>query len=308
MEAEFVDWLTRRLTAHAGVRLGIGDDAAVYRPSTTPDGLPAEQVVTTDLLCEGVHFVWSETTPAAVGRKALAVNLSDLAAMAAVPRAAVVALLWPRHRPVCEAKELYEGMISLGEQFQVAIAGGDTNSWLGGLVISVTLFGDATENGVLTRNGAHPNDAILVTGQLGGSLAGHHLSFQPRVAEALQLNRDYLLHAGMDISDGLSLDLHRMTQASGLGAELDLAAIPISQAAKRLSVTSGKSPLQHALSDGEDFELLLAMPPDEADRLLAQQPLNVRLTRIGTITSESGLWYLDQAGHRCSLAVDGYLH
>ena len=308
MEAEFVDWLARRLDRRADITLGIGDDAAVYLPGSTADGRPAPQVVTTDLLCEGVHFVWHETTPMAIGRKALAVNLSDLAAMAARPRAAVVSLLWPRSRPVSAAKTLYEGLIALADAYQVAIIGGDTNRWNGPLVINVTLFGDATDRGVLTRQGAQVGDAILVTGQLGGSLAGHHLTFQPRVAEALRLHNDYSLHAGMDITDGLSLDLHRLTEASGVGAELELERIPISSAATQLSCTSGKTPLAHALGDGEDFELLIAAPASTADRLLAEQPLGVPLTRIGTIVPDRGLWHRDKQNCRQPIAITGYLH
>jgi thiamine-monophosphate kinase len=308
MEAEFVDWLRRRLPECPGVQLGIGDDAAVYRPSVGADGRPLPQVVTTDLLCEGVHFLWDQAHVAAVGRKALAVNLSDLAAMAAVPRAAVVGLLWPRARSLTLARQLYEGLLDLADVYQVAIVGGDTNSWQGPLVIDVTLWGEATERGVLTRHGARPGDAILVTGQLGGSLAGKHLTFQPRVREALHLQGHYRLHAGMDISDGLSLDLYRLTQASGVGAELDTAAIPISAAAHQASGPSGRSPLDHALSDGEDFELLLVMPVDEAERLLADQPIGVPLTRVGTIVPEQGLWQRNAQGNRVPLAVTGYLH
>ncbi len=308
MEAEFVDWLARRLSSRTDVTLGIGDDAAVYLPGTTQTGDPAAQVVTTDLLCEGVHFVWDQTTPGAIGRKALAVNLSDLAAMAARPRAAVVALLWSKPRLIAEAQALYEGLLELADAYRVAVIGGDTNTWTGPLVISVTLFGDATERGVLTRRGAQPGDIIMVTGQLGGSLAGHHLTSQPRVAEALQLHEDYALHAGMDISDGLALDLHRLTEASGVGAELELSKIPISDAARQLSTSSGKSPLQHALGDGEDFELLIIAAESTAARMLAEQPLDVPLTRIGTIVPDRGLWWRDDQQRRMALPITGYLH
>ena len=308
MEAEFVDWLTRRLARRADIMLGIGDDAAVYVPATNADGQPSPQVVTTDLLCEGVHFVASESSMAAIGRKALAVNLSDLAAMAVRPRAAVVSLLWPRAGSIPDAQNLYEGLLALADAYQVAVIGGDTNCWNGPLVVNVTLFGEATDRGVLTRHGAQPGDTILVTGQLGGSLNGHHLAFQPRVGEALQLHRDYRLHAGMDITDGLSLDLFRLAEASGVGAELELNHVPISDAAHQLSRTSGKSPLEHALGDGEDFELLITLPAVTAERLLAEQPLGVPLTSIGQIVAERGLWYRDTQNHRRALKVTGYLH
>jgi thiamine-monophosphate kinase len=308
MEAELVAWLARHLPRFPDIAVSMGDDAAVFAPRVLEDGSSAAQVVTTDLLCEGVHFVWNEVAPAAVGRKALAVNLSDLAAMAAVPRAAVVALLWPRERPLSLAEEFCRGLLDLAERYNIAIVGGDTNSWTGPLVISVTAMGEVTRHGVLMRDGACPGDAVLVTGQLGGSLAGHHLSFEPRVPEALYLQAHYRLHAGMDISDGLSLDLQRLVEASGVGAELDLSAIPIADAARQLSSLSGKTPLQHALADGEDFELLLTVPHDEAERLLKDQPLTIPITRIGTVIADHGLWYRDAHHQRCPLEVSGYLH
>jgi thiamine-monophosphate kinase len=308
MEAEFVQWLTQRLGQQGDVTVGIGDDAAVYPPGVDLKQHPAQQVVTTDLLCEGVHFVSTETSRRAIGRKALAVNLSDMAAMAARPRAAVVALLWPRDEPWSAAQELYEGLIALADQYQVTIAGGDTNSWQGPLVINVTLFGDALDHGVLRRNGAQVGDAIVVTGRLGGSLAGHHLRFEPRVKEAQRLHQRYELHAGMDLSDGLLLDLSRLTEASGVGAELDLSAIPISEAAVQLSRSGGTSALQHALEDGEDFELLLVVPPEVAESLLADQPIDCGVTRIGSVIQRRGLWQRGAQGQQTALPVRGYLH
>jgi thiamine-monophosphate kinase len=160
----------------------------------------------------------------------------------------------------------------------------------------------------LTRSGARPGDAILVTGQLGGSLLGHHLTFQPRIEESLQLHERYLLHAAMDISDGLSLDLQRLVTESGVGAELDLTTIPIAQAAHMMSQTSGRSPLQHALSDGEDFELLLVAPADEAARIIGSESLTIPVTQIGTIIAGEGIWFRDAQGDRRPLAAEGYLH
>jgi thiamine-monophosphate kinase len=308
MEAEFVQWLTRRLTPRADLLCGIGDDAAVYQVQPDGDGRSPAQVVTTDLLCDGVHFKYEETPPRAIGRKALAVNLSDLAAMAARPRLAVVSLLWPRGEPMSAAQELYEGLIELADQFDVAIAGGDTNRWHGRLVISVTLIGEADSRGVLRRSGARAGDDILVTGRLGGSLAGHHLDFTPRINEARRLHERYELHAGMDISDGLLLDLSRLAQASGVGAELDLEAVPVSDAASALSRHDGRAPRDHALQDGEDFELLLAVAPETAARMLAERPLECELTRIGSVIATPGLWHRDRQGQLHPLTPKGYLH
>ena len=147
-----------------------------------------------------------------------------------------------------------------------------------------------------------------MTGQLGGSLLEHHLKFDPRVREARQLHDDYLLHAGMDLSDGLALDLSRLLTESQVGTEIEVSAIPISAAAHRLSKTSGRTPLEHALSDGEDFELLITLAPDEADRLLRDQPLQVPITRIGTVVAERGQWEVDSSGNRSPLPPNGYLH
>jgi thiamine-monophosphate kinase len=305
MESEFIDWLRRRLPSNPSLRLGPGDDAAILWLGDRP-----ECVVTVDLLTDGVDFKLGEAGPRRVGRKALAVNLSDLAAMAAVPLGAVIALVLPRYGGLHLAQELYEGLLPLAEQFTVAIAGGDTNSWDGPLAISVTLIGRSTEHGPLLRSGARPGDKIVVTGSFGGSILGRHFDFEPRVSEALLLNERYELHAGIDVSDGLSLDLSRLAAASGCGAVLDSARIPITSDAIELArrLQDGSTPLEHALADGEDFELILAVPPDEAVRVLSQQPLGVPLTAIGEFVSEAGLWQLDASGGRLPLAPRGFEH
>lgn len=303
MEAEFVDWLRQRLPSYRRIQTGIGDDAAILT-NFSHNGL----VLTTDLLCDGIHFDVQGTSPDRIGHKALAVNLSDLAAMAARPYAAVISLLWPRSADIDQAKQMYEAMIRLADRYDVAIVGGDTNRWEGGLVISVSLTGEVTAHGSLRRGSAQVDDVIVVTGQLGGSLLGRHLDFEPRVREALHLHRAYTLSAGMDISDGLSLDLARLCHESQLGAELDLDCLPISAAAVQLSQTTGRDAREHALSDGEDFELLLTLPGKEAERLLADQPLDIPVTRVGVIIAEPGLWHRDECGQRQRLPVEGFLH
>jgi thiamine-monophosphate kinase len=305
MESEFIRWLRHRLPGHPKLALGPGDDAAVLRL-----GQAAECVLTVDLLTDGVDFELDQVDPARVGRKALAVNLSDLAAMAARPLGAVIALALPRRGGMPLAQALYEGLIPLAERYQLAIAGGDTNSWDGPLVISVTLVGEVTESGPLRRGGARPGDRILVTGQFGGSILGRHFDFEPRVLEALALAAHYPLHAGIDVSDGLSLDLSRLADASGCGAVVDLSKIPIAPAARQLAAerSDGSTPLDHALADGEDFELILAVPAEAADELIAKQPLDCGLTWIGQCVSEGGLWQLDPSGARRPLAPRGFEH
>jgi thiamine-monophosphate kinase len=301
MESQFIAWLRERLCGHRRLRLGPGDDAAVLRLADRSDC-----VVTTDLVTDGVDFDLERTAPSRIGHKALAINLSDLAAMAARPVAAVVALALPRIRGLGLAKELYEGMLPLAERFDLAIAGGDTNSWDGGLVIAITAIGETTDRGPLTRGGAKTGDRIVVTGEFGGSILGRHLDVEPRVAEALLLHERYALHAGIDCSDGLSLDLSRICDESKCGAVIDASRVPIAMAATQLRDTT---PLDHAFGDGEDFELILAVPPDAAAQMIAQQPLaGVPLTDIGEFVSQRGLWQRDATGHTTPLAPKGWEH
>ncbi|MEQ8790482.1 MAG: thiamine-phosphate kinase [Pirellulaceae bacterium] len=304
MEQSFIDWLRNRATDSPGVKLGIGDDAAILaRPAR-------DLVVTTDLLTEGVDFRLAECDARRVGRKALAVNLSDLAAMAAVPRAAFVSLALPREGAAELAEALYEGLLPLAEQYAIALAGGDTNTWEGGLVLSVTAIGEATEQGPWRRGGGRPGDRILATGQFGGSLLGRHFDFEPRVAEALLLNRRYRINAAIDVSDGLALDVSRLAAESGCGAVLRPYDVPVSDAAYEFARQreGGVTPLQHALCDGEDFELVLTAPTEEAARLVGDQPLDVPITDIGELIAGTGLWQVDAQGVRTPLEARGYQH
>src|SRR5437660_1341196 len=204
-EFAYIDWLRRLTPADPRVQVGPGDDTAVLR--LTP-GAPC--LVTTDMLLEGSCFRLSEAGPRRVGRKAMAVNLSDIAAMAGRPVAAVVSAGLPRAGGRALAEELYRGLREVADAFDTAIAGGDTNSWDGPLVISVTVLGEATERGPVRRSGARPGDWLLVTGPLGGSILGKHLEFTPRVREALQLHQVADLHAMIDISDGLAADVNHL--------------------------------------------------------------------------------------------------
>lgn len=303
MEFELINFFRQRIPKYPCVRVGIGDDAAVI-------DLDIQQcVITTDVLMEGVDFISSQTSPEQIGRKALAVNLSDLAAMAASPKACVVGLVLPQKGGMELAKRLYEGLLPLARDFQIAVAGGDTNSWEGPLVISVTALGLPPPGGALSRSGARPGDRIIVTGDFGGSILGKHLTFTPRVWEAIFLYRSYEVHAGIDVSDGLALDLWRLTQESQCGAVIHADSVPISEAAHRIvkQEKSKQKPLDRALYDGEDFELILAVPPAEAQRMLKDQPLSVKLTDIGEFVPEKGLW-LEKGKKRTALQPKGYEH
>jgi thiamine-monophosphate kinase len=310
METAFIEYLRQRLPGHPCLRLGPGDDAAVLSL-----GGAADAVVTVDMLMDGVDFRLSEVDARRVGRKALAVNLSDLSAMAAEPMAALIAVALPRRGGMALARSLYEGLLPLAEEFGVAIAGGDTNSWDGPLVIAITAIGRVPgdrASGVWRRGGARPGDVLLVTGELGGSILGKHLDFTPRVREALLLAARYEIHAAIDLSDGLALDLSRLVAESGCGAVLDLAAIPISAAAQTLaesdSAANARSALDRALSDGEDFELLLAAPAQVARRLLAERPLGVPIAAVGECTAELGVRQRDALGGISPLEPRGYVH
>jgi thiamine-monophosphate kinase len=304
-ERDWFTWLKAHTPRHPAVKVPIGDDAAVWGLSPGTNC-----VATVDMLTEGVDFILAEADPVRIGRKALAVNLSDLAAMGAWPVAALAAVVLPRSAAPDLAEKLYQGMLPLAQEFCVALAGGDTNSWDGPLAISVTAFGETHAKGPLLRSGAKPGDRILVTGEFGGSILGKHFDFIPRVAEAIKLHERFTLHAGIDVSDGLSLDLSRMTEASGCGAELLLDKIPIAQAARELADQRGDgvSPLTHALADGEDFELILAVPPSEAERILRDTSLGVKVTDIGQFVAESGLWRIAAGQSRATLSPRGYEH
>jgi thiamine-monophosphate kinase len=299
-EFEFIDWLRRRTPAADRVVVGPGDDAAVL---DWPSG--RQCVVTTDMLLEGSCFHLDEAGPRRVGRKAMAVNLSDIAAMAAVPVAAVVSVGLPRHGGRALAEELYLGLRELADRFTTPIIGGDTNSWDGRLVISVTLLGETGPRGPVLRSGARPGDRLLVTGPLGGSILGKHLDFTPRVHEALRLHDVAHLHAMIDLSDGLAADVDKLCEESRCGALLYADAIPISDDARHMN--DDRLPLEHALGDGEDFELVFAVTPDDASRLLAEQPVPaITLVEIGECV-ESGLWLQEGAARR-PLPPSGYVH
>lgn len=305
MERDFLRRLIPRLPPHERLLLGPGDDAAVL-------ALAGDKacVVTTDMLMGGVDFELASCDPRRIGRKALAVNLSDLAAMAARPVGAVISVALPKKRGEELALALYEGLIPLAEEFGTAIAGGDTNSWAGPLVISITALGEVTPGKEWRRSGARAGDEILVTGSFGGSILGRHLDFMPRVREALLLSGQYEIRAAIDVSDGLSIDLERLCEASGVGAVLDLSLVPVASAAELLARQTKNvlTPVEHALGDGEDFELILAASSAVAADLIARQPLDVPLTRIGSFTVQPGLWQRSSGGALIPLAPRGYEH
>ncbi len=300
MEQSFVAWAKMRARRLPQVKLGIGDDAAILAGSSE------DWVVTTDTLMDGVHFRSTEVSAERIGRKLISVSLSDLAAMGADPVAVFLSLCLPRNASQQMAADIYEGVCQVAERYKIALAGGDTNCWEGPLVVGMTAVGKTVGGLTWVRSGALPGDAIVVTGPLGGSILGKHLDFEPRI-ELARLIRDKIpIHAAMDISDGLSTDLLRMCDASHCGAVLDLAAIPVTEQAKQLSVSSGKTPAEHALGDGEDFELLMAVAESDLHKL-TELVGQSQCHRVGTFTSRTGLWAREGSRIR-QLPVTGYVH
>jgi thiamine-monophosphate kinase len=300
-ELDYIAWLRQRTAPAPCVRVGPGDDCAVL-----DTGANRGWLVTTDMLLEGSHFVLAEAGPRRVGRKAMAVNLSDIAAMGGKPVAAFVSVGLPMGAAETTGKELYLGMRAVADAFDTAIAGGDTNTWTGRLVVSVTVMGEPGPQGPIQRRGAKPGDWLLVTGPLGGSILGKHLDFSPRVREGLLLQQYATLHAMIDISDGLAADVFHICEESRCGAVLFAERIPISDAARQM--TDGKSPLEHALGDGEDFELAIAVDPVDGARLLQTQPIpGITLAQVGVFVTEPAL-FLEEALMRRRIEPRGFVH
>lgn len=306
-EFELITQLTRSLATNSSVVVGAGDDCAVLDL-----GLPEKFFLfKTDAVVEGIHFD-AKTPPEKIGRKALARCLSDIAAMGGTATAALVTLALPKTFEAEFVKKIYEGMNQLATDHGVAIVGGETTTNAEGILISISLLGTVSKEKCLLRSGAKAGDAIFVSGELGGSLSGKHLDFEPRLAEGRWLAENFSVHAMIDISDGLAGDLRHILQAGDVGAELRASSIPISRAAKLQSrgESSAKPPLLAALTDGEDFELLFTIASRDAVSLMdawKKQFPKVRLSCIGRILKTSGLHIRNENGVR-PLNVHGYVH
>ncbi len=301
-ERNFIQQLQKRFPAKPPVVTGIGDDGAVLDCADQQ-----QQIVVTDMLLDQVHFDLGKTSAQLVGRKAVAVNLSDLAAMACWPTAAFVSIAVSRAQKASDefTGELYDGMAALAEEFRFSIAGGDTNYWDGPFAINVCLTGIPMREQAVLRSGAKPGDKLFVTGPLGGSFPGdRHLTFEPRLYTAMWLAENVDVHAMMDVSDGLSIDLHRMMEASGTGAVLYESCIPIHSDVSQAIPASDR--LEAAFSDGEDFELLFAISPDDEGKLHAAQS---DFHFIGSVSESPGEVLIeDSGGERAVLPETGWQH
>ena len=287
-ENRLINQLTARLKPRDDVIAGPGDDCAVV---AAPDN-GRLLLLKTDCVVERVHFRPNDK-PSSVGWKAMARTLSDFAAMAGLPQFALVTLVVSADREARWVKEIYRGLHQAADRFAVAIVGGETSRTDGPATISVAVVGTVEEDRWVSRAGGKVGDALFVTGKLGGSIDRKHLNFTPRIAEARWLSANFSIHAMMDLSDGLGADLPRLSAASGLGFAIEEKALPR---------TRGCS-VEAAINNGEDYELLFAIAPNDADSLQAKwrrKFSSLALTRIGVL--------LPVAGFEFPRSFHGYVH
>lgn len=297
----------------ASLVIGIGDDAAVVAPTRN-----AHTVLTTDAQIEGVHFERRFSAPADLGYRALAVNLSDLAAMGATPRWALLSLAMPDQMAVADVEEMVGGMADLGRQLGCELIGGNLSRSPGPLVIDVTAVGEVRPRRVLTRSGARPGDGLWVSGFLGSAAAGlqmlrggngarrddrcvaRYLRPEPRVRLGVAVSQARAARAAMDLSDGLADAAHQLGDASGCGVEIDADALPIDPAARAWWEGAGEDPVLRALSGGDDYELLFAVPRMWSGRLrhARSRVAEPTLTRIGVLTKDQGTRVVLRTGQR----------
>jgi len=300
-EDDITGWFRRqRELSPFDIPIGIGDDMAQIAL-----GHDRSVLITTDMLLDGTHFEVKQAGLKRVGYKSMAASLSDCAAMATIPIAAVVAVGLPGGFTESQMKELHAGILCAADKYDCPLVGGDITSWkdAGRLVVCVSMLSKPGDKPPVRRNGAKPGDVICVTGSLGGSGLRKHLDFQPRVREALEIVRIADLHAMMDISDGLSTDLNRICDQSGVGAILEASALPISEDAKIQA-----DPLAAALNEGEDFELLFTLAVDQWDRLRSQWREPLPLVAVGCITDTRGMKIRMPDGRVVDLEPRGYEH
>lgn len=298
-ELELIRRIRDACPAGGRVTTGIGDDAAVV---DVPGGT---FVLTTDLIVEGTHFRRGDRARD-VGRKALAVSLSDVAAMGCRATAAFLAVALHRDLPAGYAEELLQGVRAIAGEFGVPLAGGDTTETSGPVVLCSTVTGEPFEGRrPVRRSGARPGEVLLVTGELGGSLAGRHLSFVPRLREAAALLESFTPGAMIDLSDGLSTDARHLAEESGVTIRIDADRVPVAAAAGRSREEAG---LAAALNDGEDFELLFTLPAEQA-AACEEGLAGTRVTRIGEVVSGPVSVRIRNAeGREEELRAGGYEH
>jgi thiamine-monophosphate kinase len=327
-EDQLVAALTRLLSEdEPGLVVGPGDDAAVVEPGT------GDVILTTDLLVEGVHFTGAAISARDLGAKAIVVNVSDVAAMGGSPRFALSSVALTPEVEAAWVVEMTGGMRDACREYGLALVGGDTNR--GDLVVvSVAVVGEVAPGRAVRRSGARPGDALVVTGDLGAAAGGLALSRASHAVSAAALSEPWgreladaldrpvarvgegqtLAQAGasamMDLSDGLAKDLSRLCESSGVGARVELDAVPIAEALRAASTTLGVDPLELALGGGEDYELLAAIDPAAVERATVElsDRFGVTLTRVGSIIEGRGVVAVGVDGREAPLRPKGWDH
>jgi thiamine-monophosphate kinase len=325
-EFGFIDRISRGcLIQPKGIVKAIGDDAAAFRTEAGHLTL-----VTTDLLVERVHFLRDATSGFNLGYKALAVNLSDIAAMGGTAGNAFVSIAIPENCTLAELEDIYRGMKSLAAPYKVNILGGDTTRSTRDLIINLTVTGTVLESEILYRDTAKAGDVILTDGFLGDSRAGLHLLLnrikadkpyleallnahllpRPRLHEGRFLARRPGVHAAIDVSDGLSSDLGHILRESNVGARLFGDRIPLSPALEQFCRHLGFDPVNHALAGGEDYTLLVTVDPADADALVRDfnETFHRPLFRIGEITDTKSFELIETDGETRTIAPTGWDH
>jgi thiamine-monophosphate kinase len=301
-EIELISRLRALVPESPGVRTGIGDDGAVVSGSGDQ-----ETVLTSDAVIEGTHFTRADP-PSEVGHKAVARVLSDLAAMGAEPEWCLVNLVAPGNLAVSYVEALYRGMAATASRSGLGIVGGDC-SRSEPLSLHCFATGTVAAGTAMLRSGARDSDAVFVTGELGGSGMGRHLRFDPRIPEGRWLREWGQVTAMIDVSDGLATDAAHLAQASTVGIVIRTAELPVSDDARRMA--GDHTATQHALCDGEDFELLFTVGADAANDLpdAWSNAFATRLTRIGVCDGDPGALTLEREdGIVESLGSGGFDH
>jgi thiamine-monophosphate kinase len=293
-ENTFVEWLRLNIKTSPCASISIGDDAALLHCQRL------ESLVATDMLLENIHFKIYDTPPQLIGRKAIAVNFSDIAAMGGTPTSVFISLAVPKHLDSSWIESLMLGAQELCTEFNCGIDGGDTNSWDGPLVINVTVTGTPHYSGIVRRLGAKPGDVVMVSGNcLGGSYAsGRHLTFTPRIREAQWLLDHFTIHSMMDLSDGLATDARRLAKASNKKLIFEAS-----------QIADDGLGLRHAFCDGEDFELLFTCDEATATMIEANASWPCGFRRIGSVSDGSGV-FIAQSGHIEQIPAEwtGWVH
>ena len=323
-ERALIARIKARVSMPSWVVVGPGDDAAVIRPERG-----SFDVLTTDAQVEGIHFDRRFVPPDAIGHRALAVNLSDLAAMGASPRAALLSLVLPSSLAVGDFEQLVDGVLAVGAAYRVTLIGGNITQTDGPLTVDITAIGSAKPRKILNRAGARPGDAVYVTGALGQAAIGlqrlqaagrigpdgpsdpcvvRYLKPQPRVRAGMLLGRNRAASSCMDVSDGLADCVRQVAETSGVGITLDAAAIPVPPEVREAQERRGRDPLEAALSGGDDYELFFTVRPAHRGRLrsVCQHLGDLPITRIGVVTKGQELLVRD--GDRTRPLPTGYEH